>query len=218
MKELIKLNSTEQFLQNAGFNMTLKDVADMYGKENNKLVKSFKSKIKYTNYNYEIINTTVITGNGAVKPIKTIKADANTILWYLGSVKLLGLYPKFEQSLIEASTKNIMLIPSSNRVELEFYKHIKDYLDELDINVEPQYKVLNYRIDFYIPELKIAIEYDEPYHNSKENQIKDVKRQTLIEQELGCTFVRIPDHIPLGIALAKVTKALLPHIIAKKDI
>ncbi len=45
MDDLIQLTSTESFLQKTGFTMTLKDVADQYGKENGKLVKSFEQQI-----------------------------------------------------------------------------------------------------------------------------------------------------------------------------
>jgi len=45
MKDLIELTPTESFLQNAGFKMTLKDVADQYGKENKNLVSDFNKMI-----------------------------------------------------------------------------------------------------------------------------------------------------------------------------
>ena len=45
MKDLIELTPTESFLQNAGFTMTLKDVANQYGKENYNLVRDFNSMI-----------------------------------------------------------------------------------------------------------------------------------------------------------------------------
>ena len=54
-----------------------------------------------------------------------------------------------------------------------------------------QYKVLKYRIDGYEPESNTAYEIDEPQHNSKSHQIKDLKRQQEIEAVLNCKFVRI---------------------------
>jgi len=53
-----------------------------------------------------------------------------------------------------------------------------------------QFPVFNgkYKIDFYIPLLKVAIEYDERYHN---NIIEyDETRETEIKKELGCIFLR----------------------------
>lgn len=54
----------------------------------------------------------------------------------------------------------------------------------------PQYPVLDgkYRIDWYIPELDLAIEYDEEHH--KFNKEEDEARQKEIEKELGCKFLR----------------------------
>ena len=51
-----------------------------------------------------------------------------------------------------------------------------------------EYKVLNYRVDWYIPELNIVIEFDEEHHK---NQIKeDRKREHEIKNHLGCIFLR----------------------------
>src|SRR5690554_2726219 len=48
--------------------------------------------------------------------------------------------------------------------------------------IEKQYKVSQYLIDWYIPELNIAIEFDEKYHYK--NSIKDKERQNYIENKL----------------------------------
>lgn len=61
----------------------------------------------------------------------------------------------------------------------------------LGITLEKQYRVLNYRIDAYDTENKIAYEIDEPHHRSDAQQARDKKRQEEIEKELGCTFKRI---------------------------
>lgn len=45
-----------------------------------------------------------------------------------------------------------------------------------------------YRIDWYITELKLAIEFDEPQHNL--NMENDSIRQKEIEAELKCKFLR----------------------------
>lgn len=46
-----------------------------------------------------------------------------------------------------------------------------------------------YFVDFYIPEFKLAIEYDEKYHKSQ--QTKDKLRQKILEALLDCTFIRV---------------------------
>jgi very-short-patch-repair endonuclease len=54
----------------------------------------------------------------------------------------------------------------------------------------PQYQCCNkkYLIDWYIPELNLTIEFDEPGHDCKFE--KDKTRQKEIEQELKCKFLR----------------------------
>lgn len=49
----------------------------------------------------------------------------------------------------------------------------------------------NYRIDFYLPEYKLAIEYDEQQHNGEKNKIKDKQREEEIKNELHCDFIRL---------------------------
>jgi very-short-patch-repair endonuclease len=58
--------------------------------------------------------------------------------------------------------------------------------------IVPQYSVDNYRIDFYIPELNLAVEIDEVAH---ERQIEEDRvRQSYIEKKLGCKFLRIKEN------------------------
>ena len=56
----------------------------------------------------------------------------------------------------------------------------------------PQYRVLNYRLDWYIPELNLAIEFDESGHADRTEL--DVVRQAQIEKHLGCRFLRYTDY------------------------
>lgn len=57
-----------------------------------------------------------------------------------------------------------------------------------------QYSVGRYRIDLYFPTQKLAIECDEHGHKTLTYRENDTKRQTYIENKLGCTFIRFnPD-------------------------
>ena len=60
-----------------------------------------------------------------------------------------------------------------------------------DINIITQYPVKGKRIDFYLPEYKLAIEFDEEQHKSQQED--DKVRQSMIEKELGCRFIRVPE-------------------------
>ncbi len=52
-----------------------------------------------------------------------------------------------------------------------------------------QHSIESYVLDFYCPELKLAIELDGEYHLKKEIQEYDQERQSYIE-DLGISFIR----------------------------
>ena len=47
-----------------------------------------------------------------------------------------------------------------------------------------------YKIDWYVPELRLAIEFDEVHHTRPQNSAADAARQAEIEAALGCRFLR----------------------------
>jgi len=77
--------------------------------------------------------------------------------------------------------------PSKPQVKL--FNLIKERYPSAIIN----YQVLNFSIDIAIPNLRIAIEYDESYWH--QDQEKDNKRQKEIEDQ-GWTFLRYRDYVP----------------------
>ena len=96
------------------------------------------------------------------------------------------------------------LTPSPNKAQLlqdlgfEITKQRNEFAfgDNIVGNLFSKYTVIRqfpvlggkYRIDWYIPELKLAIEFDEADHIFKKE--KDLRRQQAIEVELGCHFIR----------------------------
>jgi very-short-patch-repair endonuclease len=58
-----------------------------------------------------------------------------------------------------------------------------------DVLLESQYPVGDYFIDGYFPDLRLAVEIDEAHH--KRTNEEDVARQSFIERELNCEFIRI---------------------------
>jgi very-short-patch-repair endonuclease len=72
----------------------------------------------------------------------------------------------------------------------------KDILDKTFKGVEEfiyQYKINDYIIDFYFPHIHLAIEYDEKHHNYYVNKNADIKRQNILEHDLGCKFIRVKE-------------------------
>ena len=83
-------------------------------------------------------------------------------------------------------------IEPSTRKELIFLNQLEEALEPFDVKGVRQYPVLNYRIDYYIESLNIAIEYDENDHKNYSYESHE-GRQAQIEQELGCRFIRVSD-------------------------
>ena len=59
--------------------------------------------------------------------------------------------------------------------------------------MQRQNSALDYRIDLYFHEYKLAIEIDENNHSNR-NIDYEIKRQKAIEQELGFKFIIIDPH------------------------
>lgn len=78
------------------------------------------------------------------------------------------------------------------RKEIEFIKDLKDFLSVFNIVGISQYKVDKYRIDYYIPAIRVAIEYDENNHKDY-NTSKEQEREKYISEKIGCKFIRISD-------------------------
>ncbi len=74
------------------------------------------------------------------------------------------------------------------RFENKFMEVIIDLFRDW-FTLELQYKVGMYRLDAYISELNLAIEYDEPHHAS--TVLSDKKREKFIKNKLKCSFIRV---------------------------
>lgn len=96
------------------------------------------------------------------------------------------------------------------RKENKFKEQLFNMLTPLRIKIETQKIILNgkYRIDFYLPEFSLAIEYDEEQHNSDTNKKKDKQREEEIKEELHCEFIRLSyketDTYNVGLVLKKI--------------
>ena len=84
--------------------------------------------------------------------------------------------------------ENIDIYISNERLEISFFKLLKEALKEIDVKLIHQYYVSGYRIDFFLPEYNLAIEYDEDHHKlrTKEDKIREKE----IKKETGCKFIR----------------------------
>ena len=105
------------------------------------------------------------------------------------AIELFGkdIYDEDVEVLTEEEYNNMYKKPP--RKEIVFLDKLEGVIGKIGIR---QYRVFNYRIDYYIPNLNIAIEYDENDHKNYTYEQQE-GRQKKIEKELGCRFIRISD-------------------------
>lgn len=96
------------------------------------------------------------------------------------------------------------------RKELEFVDALKETMKPLGLIIETQkaFPKLDFRVDVFIPELNLAIEYDEKEHIYKiEN---DEQRQMIIQARTGIEFLRVSEEVShlenVGIVFAEILK------------
>ena len=102
---------------------------------------------------------------------------------YLLATKLQKLFP---------SEKDSISLLYIDRPEITFINGLEEALEPFNIKGIRQYSILSYRIDYYIPSLKIAIEYDENEHKNYSYEAHEGRQQE-IEKALNCRFIRISD-------------------------
>jgi len=95
-----------------------------------------------------------------------------------------------------------------NRKEILFRNSIKNCLKEI-CTINFQHYVDGYKIDIYIPEFNLAIEYDEIGSNHTYKQDDDIIRQKYIENKLGCTFIRISETLTLEEGINIILKYIM---------
>ena len=81
---------------------------------------------------------------------------------------------------------------TTSRKEIEFLDMLEEVLKPFGYKTIRQYSVLDYKIDLYIEDLNISVEYDENNHKYYSYEQHE-GRQALIEKELGCKFIRLSD-------------------------
>lgn len=80
----------------------------------------------------------------------------------------------------------------TSRKEIEFIDQLEETLKPFNLIGIRQYKINSYKIDYYIPSLNLAIEYDENDHLGYSYEAHE-GRQKEIEATLKCRFIRVTD-------------------------
>lgn len=79
-----------------------------------------------------------------------------------------------------------------SRKEIEFKEELLDFFESMRLSIEFQYKVGRYHVDFYIPHLNLAIEYDEKEHRRYDSNLER-RREAFILNKLNCRMIRVSD-------------------------
>ena len=184
-----------------------KDVAEILGYSN-----SSKAVSTHVDDEDKIMEMIAHFQNGNIVKTQTALINENGLYNLLAKSQTLSVAYKTELKnwLVSLGLiqDELLLI---ERKEIKFLDKLQEALKPFDLEGIKQYKVLNYRIDFYIPKLNIAIEYDENEH--KDYSYKQQQgRQKEIENSLGCDFIRISDkqndEYNIGLVLLHISNKL----------
>lgn len=167
-REVKKIN--QQFKRNKEKFVEEKDYFQLKRSELNKK-HFFISFSKFSNNKFEYI----FTASGYLKLIKTFENNLE--------YKIIKEVYEFL-----GGNENIDIYVPNERFEISFFKLLKEALKEIDVKLIHQHYVLGYRIDFFLPEYNLAIEYDEEGH--KFHKKEDKLREEKIKKEIGCKFIR----------------------------
>lgn len=111
--------------------------------------------------------------------------------------------------------EDIIIHHTQSRFEHSFGDLLAKQLNVLGVHVECQKRVFEYRVDFYIKEYNLAIEYDETQHFTATNIKADAKREKNIKSALGCDFIRLNWKVDDAENVAIVIKEIINRIKTK---
>lgn len=92
------------------------------------------------------------------------------------------------------------------RKEIAFVSKLSKVLSAMNIISIPQYSILSYRIDLYIPEYKLCVEYDENNHSGYSYEAHEGRQKEI--ESLSYKFVRVSDdkddEYNIGVVINKI--------------
>lgn len=149
--------------------------------------------------------------------VAKIKSSDNkfykTILYDLDGILIicsLSHQPKsneFAQWILNVSNSENKITVINTKKEIEFVTIAQDFLKELGILSIRQYYVKKYRIDLYLPQHNIAIEFDEENHKYYSTD-DEKERENIIIGILKCKLIRLSEQNSIGFNLAQIFNEL----------
>ena len=197
----------------------VKEIAKIHGKEPkhiNELINMNKDEFLFEVDILDLKNNESAENNLKTSGVYTQNAlNGSKYLYILsesGYLKLYSLMKHKNEKIVnfivnDYFNSNKELVVFTQNKEIRFLDMLEESLKPFDITGIRQYNVLGKRIDFYIPSLNIAIEYDENGHNHYSYE-KHEGRQKEIENKLGCRFIRVTDSDSHSFNVGKVIKEM----------
>lgn len=167
-----------------------REIAKLIGRRHNNLLRDIRNLIKrYEDSGLDaselfVEGTYVTADNRSVTKYNITREGLNLLLTRLTGDSFVKVVDKYGEVLRPA------YIPERN--ETSFGSYLIEFMESYDLNVTPQYKVGDYRIDFYIPKLRLAVEYDESHHKYRKEYDR-LREKEIAERLEGVTFVRLFD-------------------------
>ena len=158
-------------------------IAEQLGKRHDNVVRDLEQILENGDLMSLIISSTYEV-SGQSRKYKEYLLTPEGLGIYLNKIQTIN--KKLPEFLLEFA--DMKQFHSHTRFELSFLDMLEEALTEIGIFGNRQYCVDQYKLDFYIEELKLTIEYDEEHHSSKIDE--DTKRQEYIMKKLGCIFIR----------------------------
>jgi len=180
--EVMTINNLKEFKDKE---MTTLDVARITGKEHKSVIRDVNNLIKKDSNLDKYFNESTYKGKRRMEKCLCLTEQGLKIL--------LSSYRGITQEQVEScGIKDLNVIHTYTRFETSFINMLDEALKEIDIEGITQYSIDEgkYRIDYYIPSLKLVIEYDEEQHNNLVNMRLDEEREDYIIDKLGCKFIR----------------------------
>lgn len=170
--------------------MSSLEIAKVTGKRHKDILHDIRKISKTNGLDYDILSYKDKTGRN--------------LPCYMITVEFVGLLNMRYGSKELVELCGQVYVSNKNRCETLFGDILISILNKFGIDIESQYKVGRFRIDFYIKKYKIAIEFDEDQHNRFKNVMSDNQRQEFCEKVLGCSFIRLNEKDSLSVNLSKV--------------
>lgn len=159
--------------------MSTLEIAELTGKRHDNVMEDTR----------KMLTELEIAVNNATRTREIFNLDKEECLTLLHGYKFMS---NEAYSKVVEYFKDVEITPKFVRKEYSFGEDIVKKLFD-GYTVISQFSVLGkYKLDWYIPELKLAIEFDEQHHKS--SKAKDEKRLKDIEKALGCKFLRYKDN------------------------